>query len=218
MRRVMRMRIRVRKEKSYLAIFMRMIINGLMQASDKKMVRRPINLTVSDEVRAALESRADTIGVSISRLVGALAKIYCGLPIEDTERPVEIGLKRVIGREQFLAFLAAVRAALPDYAEALPCRTKPEGDPEAWELPFGVGVLAFYAPTEANIGLLFAKASALKTEHRLARVLVVTTNGDTMPSGPRADLAAAEIVVMSIAELPAAVAKLAGRKPRKTSP
>lgn len=166
------------------------------------------------EAKDLLASTSVNLGLHKSKIVCALIRLAAGGKPRPGEERVAEQLKRVFGREQFLAFLGAVRAALPDYAEPLPCPTKPDGEPEAWKLPFGVGVLAFYAPTEANVGLLFSRASTLKRERSLARVLVVTTNSDTVPADTRADLAAAGIVVVSLADLPRELAKLA-RKPRQ---
>lgn len=147
-----------------------------------------------------------------SNIVCGLVRCLHGFRPKAGEDRLVAQLKRVFGRDQFLAFLGAVRAALPDYAEPLPCPAKPDGEPETWKLPFGVGVLAFYAPTEPNVGALFAKASALKGEHRLARVLVVTTNGNSVSTSARADLEAAKLFVVSLADLPATLKRLARKK------
>lgn len=167
--------------------------------------KKPLNLTVSPDVREALERRADAHKTSISNLLSIVAKVYCELPVSAAEKAIEADLKRALGRSQFLAFLDAVKSALPAGAQpAATSRSSSEGAPEAWTLK-KCGILAFFAPDEANVGLLFAKASALKGEHALERVLVVTTNSSTVPPAVRADLAAASILVVSLADFPAAL-------------
>jgi hypothetical protein len=168
---------------------------------------KPLNITVPPDVRAAITARANYHGLSISALLSTLAKVYCGIPIAPKEKPVEDDMKRALGRAHFMAFLEAVSDALPPGAKPLLLpQNRANHDPEAWTAG-DTGILAFYAPGEANIGLLFSKATTIKAENLLARMLVVTTNASTVPAAIRQDLAAASIHIVSLADFPATVKK-----------
>ena len=154
---------------------------------------------------------AESAGLLVQLAVGLdlpKSNVVCGLvrcaagvrPKPGEERVVNL-LKRALGRGQFLAFLSAVADALPAAAE--PLATTKEGQaPEAWKLK-DAGILAFFAPEETNAGLLFAKASALKSHHKLKRVYVVTPNASSVDPASREDLAAARIIIVGLADLAA---------------
>lgn len=191
----------------------------------KKGNRRPLNLTMSDEVRSALEDRAAATGLSVSRLVGALAKIYCGLPTEDVERPIETSLKRIIGREQFLAFLNGVSRCLDE--TWTPLTPAEEGrQPESWVHASGIGVLAFFAANEENLGRLITTALVMKTGCHLTGVIVCTADGEALPAGIRDDLKRIGIFITPLGGLREAVGlargadapPIPGAQPRSASP
>lgn len=180
-------------------------------------VRKPLNITLPDEVREALAARAEAFGVSQSKILGALAKVYCALPVDPSEAAIEGELKKAMGRAQFLAFLDVVGTTLISIDEKAftPLNLRPNFSPEAWS--FGdVGILAFYSPTAENIGDLFSKVMKLRHEHGIGRVIVVTVNGNMINESTRASLEAAQICMVSMPDLRAALGKLTPtKKPRR---
>lgn len=182
------------------AINVRTFSNFPVKSPAPRRKKPALNITVAPEVRDALEARAAHYDTSISGLISALAKVWCGLPLLPVEKAVEADLKRIMGREQFLSFLKAVNDALPDSANPVPCG-KAGGAPEAWVLGADVGVLAFYQPNEANVGDIFTKASRLMAEFALGRIIVATTNGHTLDDVFRQRLNGAGIDLVSLADL-----------------
>lgn len=136
-----------------------------------------------------------------------------GKPRAGEERIVAL-LKRAIGRESLLNFLRAVADVIGSDAKAI-ASAKGDGVCEAWVLPHGVGVLAFFQPNQANIGDLFTKASGMIADYSLSRVIAVTTNGETIAAALRSRLSVAGIDLVSLADLRAELAKLGTKKPRR---
>jgi hypothetical protein len=142
----------------------------------------------------------------VSRLVSALAKVYCGLPIEDAaERGVEQGLKKVIGRELFLAFLSGVEKCLT--AEWKAQAPKKGDQPDTWiQEKRGMGLYAFYACNGDNAGRMLAEAMALKSKHGLKKIVICTADAESLPADNQKDLAKIGIVVIPLARLSAEIA------------
>lgn len=164
----------------------------------------PKKIYFDDEALAILDAHASALGDrKRSLVVCALLRALAGRPAKTEDAPIVTQLKRVFGREQFVSFLKAVAGAMPKGAEAIIAGESKQGyEPEAWKIK-GAGVLAFYSPTDLNVGALFSKASQLKSKHRLDRVFVVTTNGNMVDASVRQDLAGANIVVVGLADLAA---------------
>lgn len=163
----------------------------------------PKKIYFDDEALAILDAHASAMGDrKRSMIVCALLRALAGRPPKKEESAIVAQLKKVFGREQFLAFLTAVASALPKTAEAIKCPEKEGYEPEAWKIK-DTGILAFYSPSELNVGTLFLKASTIKAKHQLERVLVVTTNGNMVETAIREDLRNANIIIVSLADLPA---------------
>lgn len=181
-------------------------------------MRKPLNITLPDEVREALAARAEAFGISQSKILGTLAKIYCFLPVDPSEVAVENDLKKAMGRAQFLAFLQCVSVTLlsSNIAKSIvPIGLRPDHLPETWTVG-DVGLLAFYSPTAENIGDLFAKVMKLRHEQGVGRVIVVTVNGNVLNESTRATLEAAQISLVSMPDLREELGKLTPtKKPRR---
>lgn len=183
---------------------------------DKNMQNRGVSKKVyfDPEADDMLNSLAHGAGIERSNVVCALIRVAAGGKPRPGEEAVAALLKRAMGREQFLAFLRAVEAALPAGAKAIPC-AKEGGVPEAWVLPFGSGVLAFFHPCEANVGDIFSKASKLMAEYALNRVIVATTNGHSLDGTHRQMLLAAGVELVALADLREELAKLKAKKAKR---
>lgn len=178
----------------------------------QKRNRPAFNITIDPLVKERLMEKAEKKGVKASVILSALAKIYCELPVDETEAPIEKDLKIKYGRDQFLAFLKSVAQVIPPEAKPImKPDVKPEYQPDTWTLGT-TGILAFFNPNGENVGHVFSAASTLKAEHKLNEVLVVSPLADTMPESARSDLAGAKIEVVSIANLTAKLKKYARKK------
>lgn len=161
------------------------------------------------EAKDMLASLTVATDVPKSKLVCALIRSASGGRPRVGEEPVFALVKKAVGREAFTNFLTAASEAVGPDAVAIMETNEAGRLPEAWVISrVGVGVLAFFAPSEATLGEVFAKASRLKSNYTLSRVLVVTTNPDALHDSVRKDLAAAGIVVVSLANLKTAVTQL----------
>lgn len=170
----------------------------------------PRKIYFDDEALAILEAHASAIGDrKRSLVVCALLRALAGRPAKIEDAPIVTQLKRVFGREQFVSFLGAVSEVIGAEAKAIPCE-KAGGLPEAWIFQAGLGVLAFFQATEANIGDIFTKASRLMADYSLNRVIVATTNGHTLDGGFRQRLAGAGIDLVALADLRSAIHEATG--------
>lgn len=160
-----------------------------------------------------LDQIAVATGVGRSNVICALIRVAAGGKPRPGEEAISALLKRAIGRESMLQFLTAVAEVIGTDAKAVP-HSKPNGNPEAWVYPSGVGVLAFFQPNEANVGDIFTKASKLMADNSLKRVIVATTNGHTLDGAFRERLGAAGIDLVALADLRGELAKFALKKGR----
>ena len=130
-------------------------------------------------------------------------------------KPIETALKRVFGRDQFLAFLRGVGEAIPPEAKAaIPPDADETYTPDTWILG-KTGIHAFYNPAENNVGHVFADATAIKAKHKVSHVIIVSPTADLMPEVARKDLATANIDIISISNLIPQLKKLSTKKNTK---
>lgn len=156
------------------------------------------------EAKELLTSMVVSAGIQKSNVVCALIRAASGGSPRPNEEGVFAMIKRAIGRDQFIAFISAVNKTLPKEAKPVfetKHEHKPEIAPDQWV--FGsVGIFAFFAPNNNNIGEVFTRSSLLKSSYCLDRVLVVTTNVDMVDEGARSDMDKAAIHLVSLAEFP----------------
>jgi hypothetical protein len=157
-----------------------------------KRKRHPINITITPAAREALEARAAQHDISVSRLLEALAKVYCRLPITEVDRLVETDLKRAMEHGRTQAFLKAVQELLPAGFEA--CQragAKADEAVDRWTSGTGatrLGVLAFPSSAAGNMGHLLNEAMAFKREGSVTRVLVVVNDPETVTGATLTEL------------------------------
>lgn len=145
-------------------------------------------------------------GLKKSNVVCALVRIVSGVSPRPGEERVCSLVKKAVGRESLMQFLDAVREVIGDRAKPVPCG-KAGGVPEAWVFQSGVGVLAFFHPSEANVGEIFTKASKLKADYALSRMIVATTNGHSLSDTFLVGLRAAGVEIVALADLRTALDK-----------
>jgi hypothetical protein len=163
--------------------------------------KKPLNLYIDSETYAALAARAEEWEMKPSQMVSGLVRTLCDLPLDYQQKKIEAALKVKYGRDQFIAFLRSVAQAIPPEAKSIrKPGVKEEYQPDTWLLG-SIGILAFFNPSEENVGQVFSAATTLKAEHKLTEVIVVSPLADTMPQSTRSDLAGAKIAVVSIADL-----------------
>jgi hypothetical protein len=140
-------------------------------------------------------------GMNLSNVVCALIRAAGGRPPRPNEVTIYTQLKRVFGREQFHAFLKSVGEALPEKAEQIHRTSeKPESPADAWKIA-GCGVVAFFNPSEQNIGQLFALAAKPQEQNGFAKVVVAVPLAEAAPKGHRDAMEAANIHIVSISNL-----------------
>ncbi|MDR2982953.1 MAG: hypothetical protein LBV12_11990 [Puniceicoccales bacterium] len=184
--------------------------------------RKPINITLEDEVRHGLEERAKKHGTSISRVLSALAKIYCRLEIGPLEKPIEEDLKKTFGREQFLSFLKGVAHVLPVQARSIiPEESKNGHDrefvPDKWRIDsIDITIFAYYAPTSENIGGILKRAADIQKENPSEKIIIVTSNVNPELEEYKVPLEKMGVFFVFVSELKEYLGKLMNGK-RKSS-
>lgn len=169
----------------------------------------PRRIYFDDEADRILDAHAATLGRRTrSTIVCALLRALAGQPPRRGEEHVAEQLKRVFGREQFLAFLNGVRACLDaSWAPVVPAdKAGSDFRPDSWAHEKSkTGVLAFYAANESNMGQLITSALALKNGRTLAQVIVCTTDPEAFPKSTLADLERIGIQIVALGGLRQAV-------------
>lgn len=134
------------------------------------------------------------------------SNVVCGLirALTECEPRHEDGsvlkdLKRVFGRQSFLAFMQDVRQALPEGFE--PAETSLDSDyrPEFWTRG-KVGVYAFFAPTK-NVERMIGNAFKLKAAHGLEKLVVAALGADEVDVQIVEDLRRAGVFIESLGRL-----------------
>ena len=176
----------------------------------------PTNVTLPPDVKSELEKRSKAHGVSVSKILTALAKVYCQMDISGAEKLIENDLKRAFDREQLQAFCKCVAEIIPKIATAHPCAKHPERAPAFWTIGT-TGIWAFFNPNEDNAGRMFGEGRKLMKTHSLVRVLIVSPQPDITPPELREGMAKAGVIVVSLAELKDILAMARPKKKAKRS-
>lgn len=169
----------------------------------------PRRFYLDSEANNFLNQAAVSFGnMPVSNVICALIRALSGARPRIGEDVVFNQLKRVFGREQFIAFLKGVAKALPPEAKPIIPHGTLSGSelekyqPDIWMLsPMEALIIAYFAPTAENLGSMLTRCLSAKAKYGVKKVLIVSNDAEAIDPKQRDDLSKMEFFFVSLADM-----------------
>ena len=170
----------------------------------------PARIYFDAEADGLLNQLAVELDMPRSNIVCALVRALSGRPARTGQEKVGVKLKRVFGRDHMRAFLRSVADLVGRDATPIgkPNDTGEEFIPSAWDTNHGYAVVAFFHPSQENLGEVFSQALNAKNATGQDRVVVVCPSAEVAPANSRETLQSAGIYLVTASLYQQAVKRL----------